>query len=278
MKIKIYINSSKRPDNVRTLRQLPPSWKRITQIVTPIEQAKAYAPLGWPVLPVPDEVPRYLSSQRQWVMENADCDYVFFMDDDLDFSYRLPGVTNLKKSGPKEMGDMLAEVMVTMKTFPLVGISTRFGNNHILTDHDDINRVTRCYCVDKKTFSKVGCTFAPYEPFAMQDFHVALCFLEKGYPDRILYTYAQGDPGSNTPGGCSDYRTYETHQKAARYLVAHHPESVQLRAKKTEGGWDGFKSVGGEVFRTDVVVSWKKAYKPTHRVQSGGINAFLGGH
>lgn len=276
MKIGIFINSSNRHDNVRTLRQLPSSWKKITHIVTPEEQAKKYEVHGWPIIPIPEGIPRYLSSQRQWIMEKRFCDYVFFMDDDLDFSYRPgPGV-QLKKSGPEQMASMLEDVVENMEEFPIVGISTRMGNNRVTGDYDDIARVTRCYCVDSHVFLKVGCDFAPYEPFAMQDFHVTLCFLEKGYPNRVLYKYAQGDPGSNTPGGVSCYRTSETHERAAKFIAANHPTSVQLRVKGTKAGWDGFARVGEETVRTDVVVSWKKAYHPVgnHSSTQNGISSF----
>lgn len=275
----IFINSSKRSDNVRTVRQFPSSWKRFTRIVTPFDQAPLYRALGWPVIPIPKGVPQFLSSQRQWVMENADCDYVFMMDDDLDFCYRLPGGTSLRKSGDEQMEAMLVDVQATMVDFPLVGISTRLGNNRVTQDHDDINRVTRCYCIDRNVFQTVGCTFAPYEPFAMQDFHINLCFLEKGYPNRILYKYAQGDPGSNTPGGVSSYRTFEVHQRAAKYLMTHHPGVVRLQVKATKAGWTGFKKMGDETLRTDVVVSWKKAYTPrkhgVSKTTASGIASFF---
>ncbi len=270
MKIKIYINSSGRAGNVKTVNQFPDSWKEFTQIVVPHDQYKDYKKKeSFPILRIKSTVPSYLSSQRQWVMENSDADIVWMMDDDLSFMTRNSEM-KLKKSTTKQMKQMLKAMKLHLKEIPIVGISTRLGNNRVEDDYADITRVTRCFAIDRKVFNEVGETMAPFEPFCMQDFHINLCFLKKGHPNRVMYNYAQGDSGSNSKGGCSNYRTSDVLATVSKWMAKKHRGFVTVKQKKTKGSWEGFeKDADGFVTRTDVIIHWKKAYRKRRDPNSG---------
>jgi hypothetical protein len=277
----IVINSSGRPNRILTIRQFPSSILDDVFIVVPHEQAETYCKenKGYPIMSLPEDCPPYLSSQRQWVMENLDYKYryIFYMDDDLRFMKRRKDM-RLTKCTDDEMLEMFDLVHKHIQDVPVVGISTQLGNNRITEDFEDIVRVTRCYCVDRKVFNEIGATFAPYEPFCMQDFHVNLTFLENGYPNRVLYTFAQEDVGSGAKGGCSQYRTFEVLEKAAKYITAKHFGSADFRVKKSKSAWDGMgkKDEQGNVYRVDIVVHWKRAYKPRKKREEGsGIFKFF---
>lgn len=278
-KIGIYINSSSRHDSVLTIRQMPKEWKNFCFISVPNEQYKNYEKHNkWPVLKIPKNVPQFLSSQRQWIAQNSEFDYVFFMDDDLTFQKRKNGSLSLEVCEKEDMNEMLRDVQSALKGgFPLVGISARLGNNRCQGDHEDITRVSRCYAFSKSVFNQLKINLAPFEPFLMQDFHLALTFLKSGFQNRVLYNWAQGDRGSNTAGGCSAYRTPELMKKVAAFLAAEHKGFVTVCEKKTKGGWSGFpKDKNGNTIRTDVTVAWKKAYEYERRKRNGcGISKFL---
>ncbi len=220
-RIGIYINSSKRSDDVRTIKQMPDEWREFCWIVVPPNQYKAYKKeTSWSILRLPKSVPGYLSSQRQWIMDNSEFDYVFMMDDDLTFQRRNKKM-KLKNCSEKGMNKMLkmVEEHAIERGVPLVGISTRLGNNRVEKDYADIERVTRCYVVNKSEFYRIGMNLAPFEPFLKQDFHLTLTFLKNGLRNRVIYKYTQGD-GSNSTGGCGVYRTPELMDKMARKIVS----------------------------------------------------------
>lgn len=276
MKIKdtiIIINSSNRVDKVVTPNLFPDDVMEWL-IAVPEDQQDAYvAKFGQRrVTTIPAEVPQFLPSQRQWVMEhftNHDWKYIWLMDDDLCFFTRN-AENLLRKSTTEEIEGMFTAMREHLSEVPMVGISTRLGNNRTLTPFDEINRVTRCYAMCTEAFSKVGATFAPYEPFTAEDFHISLCFLEKGYKNRILYTYAQEDVGgSNAAGGCSLYRTAEVQKRTSFWLAENHP-SVKVKGKYTKGAWGLQELADGRNYRVDVIVQWKQAYKP--RVEKAKMN------
>jgi hypothetical protein len=89
----------------------------------------------------------------------------------------------------------------------------------------------------------------------MEDFDVTLQLLTKGFSNFNISTIIQGQGSSNAAGGCSTYRDAQRQAEGAHGLAALHPEFVRVRTKKTN--WSGW----GSAERTDVTISWKKAYE-----------------
>ena len=86
---------------------------------------------------------------------------------------------------------------------------------------------------------------------------MTLCFLNAGYKNRVIHSFAQEDIGSNADGGCSAYRTSDTQKNAMMWLAANHPE-VSIKIKYSKTGW----KLNKNNCRVDCIVQWKKAYKP----------------
>ncbi len=259
----IVINSSGRAAKVKTHVSFPQDsipWV----IAVPVDQVAEYEEL-YPerILGIPKGVATYLPSQRQWVLETLGTKfkYVWLMDDDLTFFTRAVGTTSLVKSTKADVAEMFATVRKHLSEVPMVGISTRLGNNRVSDSTADVGRVTRCYAMDTAVFRSVGAVFNPFEPFVAEDFHMTLCWLNAGHKNRIVFDYAQEDVGSNANGGCSAYRTAEVQRTTAFWMTQNHPE-VAVKGKLTKTSWDSFEIKGGKKFRVDMVVQWKKAYKP----------------
>jgi len=90
----------------------------------------------------------------------------------------------------------------------------------------------------------------------MEDFHFTLSLFERGIPNLLTLDYVWNQPGSNTKGGCSNYRTLELQAKASRMLHKRHPDVVKVVEKQiiSVTDWDGMK------VRTDVIIQWRQAY------------------
>ena len=259
----IVINSSNRIDKLRTFNKFPKDvidWV----VAIPKDQEEQYlevVPKGRLLL-IPENIQQFLPSQRQYCTEYYldKYKYIFFMDDDLTFFKRNKKL-RLKKASTKDVLKMFKLVRKTLNDYSMVGISTRLGNNCVEEDTADTARVTRCYAFNLDTFKKVGAVFNPFEPFVAEDFHINLCFLNKGYNNRVIFKYAQEDIGSNAKGGCSLYRTPDVQKKTAYWMASNHPE-VSVKVKKS-ANWNGFEGT-----RVDMVVHWKKAYKPRTKVKN----------
>src|SRR5438552_1439496 len=97
----------------------------------------------------------------------------------------------------------------------------------------------------------------------MQEFATTLQLLRTGRKNAVIFYYAQGQRGSNSEGGCSIYRTPETHDRICRQLAKLHPGIVRLKEKQNKHSQRGFGT------RTEVTVQWRAAYassvEPTNK-------------
>ena len=155
MKIKdmiIVINSSNRVDKMVVQEKFP---KDVIEwvVAVPEKQFDSYDEVPMfrdHVVPIPKNIAGYLPSQRQWVMEHfteLGYKYIWLMDDDLTFFRRkvkkIDGEKKLvlRKCKEKHVEKMIHEMYKHLQEIPMVGISTRLGNNRITDDYDEINRV-----------------------------------------------------------------------------------------------------------------------------------------
>jgi hypothetical protein len=85
------------------------------------------------------------------------------------------------------------------------------------------------------------------------DYDVTLSLLELGYMNVVSYHYTHDQTGGPTlAGGNTGWRDQAMHDAASRELHRRHPAFVRLVTKQ-KPDWP--------FPRTDVVVSWKKAYE-----------------
>jgi hypothetical protein len=209
-------------------------------------------------------------------MESVDARFLMMMDDDLtllgrDKDMRL---SPLDESGVSGMMSMFLEETYAGHV-ALIGISSRNGNNRVTEPYVEVARAMQFQFVDMDVYRKIGCSFAQSGLVLMEDLHVVLHFLEHGYKNRVYYCYALGSGGSNTKGGCSQYRDAELQAASARRMAELHPGIIDVVRKKTKASWQGFeKDADGFIHRTDVIIHWKKAYRP-RREKSKGISRFF---
>ena len=275
----IVITSAGRADKLITPAHFSPRLQRMTTFVVPYEEYDVYkeALKGYEVglVGAPQGV-LYCSPKRQWAATELckDDKYVAFVDDDLDFFIRNEdmSLTKADAAGVDLIFDTLLDTL--NQNIHFVGVSSRFGNNQVSEDYKDIGRVSRCWAFNRETFMRLKVDMAPFPTMGMQDFHTILTFLEHGYPNRVFYKFSQNDKGSNSAGGCSAYRDFETLRKSAEQLARQHPGLVEVVEKRTKHSWPNMpQAADGMFIRHDVKVSWQKAYLRGRA--GGGMTAFL---
>jgi hypothetical protein len=254
---------------------LPKEWVNFITFYIPEGQVGDYADVldGWHLVEVPKKH-KYIGCQRQWIMENRECRYVVFFDDDLSFSWRDCEL-KLHKSGDDMMNSMLLAIYRHLKEVPVVSISPRFGNNRMEKDLDYNCRAHTAWAIDGELYDELGIKFDPIKPMVMEDFHVALCFLEQGYKNVRLFNYCFNPLiESNGEGGCSTWRTFKVHDVVTQWMSDNHPTFERV-FKTSKTGWNGFPvNAEGEKTRWDARIGWKKAYRP--KVDKNvGISKFL---
>ncbi len=251
----IYIHTYGRPNMQITLRSFSEELRKRTTLVVQEREAHKYRPhldTGLSVVALPPEI-QTLSPTRQWILENAETDKFVMMDDDLTFSHRLEDTgVRLHKSTQQHIKRMFDRIEAQLDNYLHVGISAREGNNHVAANSKEIGRMMRILAYRKTDVIKSGARLDRI--LTKQDFDMTLQLLRLGHPNLVLYNFAHNQPGSNNAGGCSAYRTPDIMSKCSHELAALHPEFVKVVEKETKTSWGGGT-------RTDVRISWKKAYE-----------------
>lgn len=242
------------------LRWLTPELSQRTYYVVRDEEVDAYKklldPHGVKVLACGQ--PANLSEKRDWIAKSAMYggeDKFLMCDDDVMLYIRKSAdVWNLRYPQPDEVNDLFVELEMLLDFYPMVGLSPREGNNRIGAGDppliQECTRSMRMYGFRTDDYLSIEANRLS----EMADFDTTLQMLRKGLKNAVLYYWAQGQPGSQYTGGCSIYRTTETHEAICRKLQELHPDYVKLRQKTNKGEQHGFGT------RTEVTVQWKKAY------------------
>ena len=207
---------------------------------------------GFRILALPG-TPEFMGTAnvRRWIFEHCSKEKVAMLDDDIQFYVRRPGEARLINASDDEVIKMFAAVSRKLDTHPHVAISAREGNNRGPDGWVDNTRMLRFLAYDVPTVLSVIAERKFIE--VREDFDISLQLLRAGWPNSVSYHWAQGQPGTQAVGGCSEYRTLEMQDRSAHELVAAHPGFVSIRQKKNKTGGE-FGS------RTEVTIYWKKAY------------------
>jgi hypothetical protein len=257
--VHIYIPSAGRASRQVTLSKFPDRWRALTTVIVPEGQRKAYKRSHFDVVECPAE---NIGATRQWLIDNTHAEYILMMDDDLYFYHRAePFKVSLVGNSSKDNGKMIDALFEAMidDGFVHVGVAARPEASFYLCGYKIGTRINNVHGYNVYRMRKLGRSIgARFDKLKlMEDFHVTLTLLENGFPNKVLLDYVWNQPGSNTDGGCSTYRTPEAQAKAARKLAALHPDYVKVVEKKVVGktSWEGMKT------RTDVRIQWHKAYE-----------------
>jgi hypothetical protein len=261
----ISIPTRGRVGNQITLGFLLDSWTPDVHVWCPgeeIEQHKRYAYSGkvghWHEAPLGIAASR--QAQLDWASANR-IEWLWFMDDDLKFQYRPPGVataTNFTRPRFLMMSELKNRMLdlrsATYRGRPvaMIGVSKRrrLIPEQCQRTEEYATRIFGSWAIHVPTVIKEGIRLDAFGPlFSLEDFHIQLSLLTKGYASVCLTDFANRAAKSNTPGGCSLYRTPRAQAEYADLLVKAYPEFVTTRVKDS-GGWD-----------VDVRVAWKEAFK-----------------
>lgn len=256
---------------------------REAELVVPPDQAAQYRRSlynkGMEEVPVLECPERGIAATRLWIGRLAASrgeDKFCMMDDDLyEFFWRKnTEVTNLVYPQNKRAywTEMMEWISTSLDTHAHASVSAREGNHNAglgdVVSLAELNtRTLRVLAYRTRDFLSVE--HGRVE--VMEDFDVNLQLLRRGLSNVCSFWYSQGQRGTGAKGGCSDYRTEEVQDAAARRLAELHPGFVRLRQKKNVSG--GLRE------RTEVTISWKKAaedgltYLAAINTLQGGISA-----
>lgn len=253
----IIIPSSGRADKQITLAQLPEQVRKVTRLAVYVNELCDYSEAHDDLMVVPRKVTN-ISEKRRYIMDSCKTRYLLMLDDDLTFAYRpVMESPKLLPCSTHRVEGMLGLFHVLIKGYAHVSLSARQGNNHVDQVYKELGRVSNAYMYDLERVraAKVEVGRIPL----MEDFDLTLQLLRAGLPNAMIYRYCYNQSGSNTVGGCSQYRTTELQAESAHKLAELHSGFVRVVKKKTKN-WKGMEE------RTDVVVSWQKAYKSSKQV------------
>lgn len=260
----IIIPSSGRPDRQPTLEQLAQAGIKPLLVVQDREY-KAYLE-NWAhvarVVGLPSHITT-IAPTRQYILEHVGAwDRFVMCDDDLWFYTRRDDDRGrLRELTPHELREGFECLDGLLKPdmaqhVAHAGFAAREGANRNTDEFLYNTRIMRVLGYRRSTLIDENIRFDAME--VMEDFHVALSLLEKGYGNIIANDWCHNQAGSGAQGGCSTWRTPELQARAAHRLAELHPGLVRVVQKETKTAW------GGGV-RTDVIVQWKKAFERSYR-------------
>lgn len=194
-----------------------------------------------------------IAQTRKFLMECGEFDNKFItLDDDLVFAARREDALHkFRPMKDQDFQQMFSNIEAALDLHPLVGVSHREGANRNTNYELPYGRMMRVWGINRDILLSHRPSLGRIE--LMEDFDLILQLLRKGVRNPILNMWVHNQGGSDVSGGCSTYRTPELQTECANRLAELHPGFVKVVEKETKISWGGGK-------RTDVTVSWKKAY------------------
>lgn len=256
MDLQILIPSRSRPSTMVTPYKIPKKYREITTVFVAEEQLQEYrkhhsgGDYGFSIKSVSNL--NDLLGQKLFLMtQDAKSEYVLLCDDDFTFFKRkqadMPQLVAMEDHDWDILFHEVNKLFTDDSRLYGVGISMRQGNNRLLPEGNRNTRLNGCIIYKRDIF--LAAEHDRVNP--MNDFDVNLQLLRQGYNNHLISQYCYNQPGTQSPGGSSDYRTEETQAKAAHRLAELHPGFVSIRKKQNK--------TGGLRERTEVTVQWKKA-------------------
>lgn len=265
--MEIYICSHERATKQITYQSLPPSIRTKTRIVIQPSQLAAYTealPDAKFCLLVPSVT--NIAQTRDFLKNMAGQDKFVMLDDDLVFAKRRgDDPTKFLDAEPVEIEDLFEDIEHTLDEYAHVGVSGREGANRRTENKLTVTRMMRILAYRRDVLQAEGIDYDSPEG-ELEDFDVTLQLLRLGYPNCVINWMVNNQSGSNTDGGCSTYRTPDSHTRACERLAEKHHPFVKVVQKETKQAWGGGT-------RTDVRIQWKKAYESAERVRVLGEHA-----
>ena len=188
-----------------------------------------------------------LAETRQFVLENFPEDKIVFFDDDISILKKVyidgkPKYVKMEKDDWnvffQVLDETLSEVIHCGICFESIGIRT----NQLIVN----SRYMTVLGLNRIKVLETNSKFNIYPFSSAEDVDMNLQLLTKGYPNRILTDYAISSKSWWSEGGCSAYRTQESHKKCLEELHNRFPEFLTIYTDKK-----------GQIKER---VQWKKAF------------------
>jgi hypothetical protein len=240
--------------NQRTWASIPHSLRGDTFLFVQSQEKERYLSYVKNLVVLPPEI-KDIATTRDYIISYAHTfeDVVIMCDDDLDFAVRRQDdPTRFREANEDDIEDMFLHLSIALKTYAHAGVSPREGANRNIENWLFNTRMLRVIGYQPEVLLKHKIKFSDVQ--FMEDFHVNLSLLERGYVGALCNMYVNNQPGSQIAGGCSGQRTPENQHAAALRLAELHPGFVTVVRKTTKTSWGGRG-------RTDVRIAWKKAYE-----------------
>lgn len=253
--MEIFIPSSGRANRQTTIGNLSPKLYKSIQLVVPKRELKDYAVWGNHVklVAVPDRI-KGIGATRHYIMSMlATSETVAMFDDDLRFDKRrYDDVSKFRPTTMEDTIDMVRALEAGLSAkVPHGSIMCRDGANRFAGDQHNI-RMLRVLAYHLPTYHALKINYGKLT--IMEDFCTTLALLTAGKPSFTLGQWTQDQTRSGAPGGCSQYRDAAMQERAAHELARLFPDFVKVVEKETKVAWGGGT-------RSDVMISWKKAYE-----------------
>ena len=201
--MKICIPTYKRVDSQITLSLIPKILYPDTYLVCNKFEEEDLKKYNINLIVLPDDI-KGIGNVRQYVVDNLDSKYIWFIDDDLSFLRRESNSIKLNKIKDEDFLELYNSNKTRLeKGYAIVGCSAQGGNNRF-----------------EGKFTYFGRIFSVY---------------------AINTEFAHNQKASNQSGGCSESgRTYEVQKRSALLLAEKHKPFVNV-VKKESKNWVGME-------------------------------------
>lgn len=268
--IYIAMTTRGRVDAQKTLQRLHPDVRRaVTLYCHPGELAAHKRNWVGKVLSIQeyDKGCKNLAEVREWLAYNAPKHKVIYMDDNVSFSVRLlgqyktPRVLNTDNFTEQEIRDHQVRMFnwlwntLDRKTVAIAGISFRPFNREEMPDEEINKRFFAVWGLDTRKYYRPENTIFMSDWPIKEDFATGIAIRKMGYDICVTNCWSFDKmTGSNSSGGCSNYRTVEFMNSETLRMAEAFPDIIQVKKRNNKnwhGDFEGKESL-------DVVVKWSK--------------------
>lgn len=258
----IVIPTFKREDNQKAYNNLPPEIQKKVILATHSGRGELLKQAN-PTANVHEfEGELFIPGVRQACMELGD--KVFIIDDQCVFMKRVyegDKIKHVKLTDASEYQAMFDEIEKELDNYFWVGPSPKSSNTLHKESRSEIIRSYSCYGLNSKMIQDESVRFTTLEdenPQAkiLEDFFVLLEMFSKGHKNLMLHDWVF-DHKHGIKGGNSVSRDNSVQEQSQIQLMKHFPKLVS-QYEKENPSWVAEQ---GAKTRTEVRVSWKKAYE-----------------
>jgi hypothetical protein len=239
-----------------TLFSLGPDLQDNVTLVVQAHEQEEHEAIHHSVLVLPPWIDN-LGATRQWLIDQFYGQKIILLDDDLSLYVRNdPDDWHLSIPTDHQVVEMFRDIGERLDTYAHVGVSGREGQNRLQGEWVDNTRYMRILAYNTAMWpSSIRCDRVN----GMSDFDTNLQLLRAGLPSSVAVRWAQGQPSTQTPGGCSENRTHSTHTAEIRRMMEMHGDLVKPRTKVNRSG-------GEFGTRDELTIYWGRALGAGDRI------------